>query len=184
MRERVIRGEHLLRAIEEDSTYPTLRTNIQRAFPDTRKRQHATGEVQIVRKEFVPIQGSHALQVNSQSRSNDGATYQQTVQFTGVNYEPADTPENVTFMGADGADHHVQPITLQQSNVRVRCNCLDFHYRFALWNFNDGSLMGPKPAPYVRKTTTRPPANPLQLPGVCKHIIKLAQDLMGTGLIR
>lgn len=176
MKQRIVRGERLIQAME-DATVPILRQNIQRGFPDTRKRQHATGEVNITNVQYVPIAGG--LQVKSASRSN-GNNYNQVIIFSGVKQ----APEGATYTGTDGAEHTIEPIALPGSNVKVNCNCLDFHYRFALWNFNDNALAGPKPPLYRRKTTHRPPANPLQVSGVCKHILKLVDALRQNGLVR
>lgn len=176
---RVVRGERILQALEEETTYNELRQNIQRGFPDTRKRQYATGEVNVTNIQYVPIAGG--LQVNSRSRSN-GHDYNQVIIFTNVAHN--DGGEGTTFMGTDGREHTVEPIPLQGTRVKVNCSCLDFHYRFAAWNYNDDALAGAKPPLYQRKTTDRPPANPARVSGVCKHLIKLVDALKGNGLIR
>lgn len=176
---RILRGERLLQAIEEDATYPQLHQNIVRGFPETRKRQHATGEVNVTNVQYVPTAGG--LQVKSASRSN-GHNYAQVMIFSDVVHNP---PEGgATFTGTDGAEHTITPIKLPGSRVKVNCTCLDFHYRFAMWNFNDNALAGPKPPLYQRKTTNRPPANPMQVPGICKHLIKLTDTLKQNGLIQ
>ena len=46
---KTVRGVRVVQALNEDSTYPGLYTNIQRAFPHTQKRQHATGPIAITR---------------------------------------------------------------------------------------------------------------------------------------
>jgi hypothetical protein len=176
---RVLRGERIKQALEEDATYNELRQNIQRGFPETRKRQHATGEVNITNTKYVPIAGG--LQVNAVSRSN-GHNYAQTIIFSGVSNQAGE--EGATYMGTDGEQHTIQPVPLQGSRVRVSCSCLDFHYRFANWNFSDGALAGAKPPLYQRKTANRPPVNPAQVSGVCKHLIKLVQELIRVGIVK
>jgi hypothetical protein len=86
-------------------------------------------------------------------------------------------------MASDGQDYHVQPLQLAGHNVKVRCNCMDFYFRFANYNAQDKSLVGKPPPLYRRKTTTRPPVNPGQVPGMCKHLLKLVQTLQGAGLV-
>lgn len=176
---RVVRGERIEQALGEEATYNDLRQNIQRGFPETRKRQHATGEVNVTNVQYVPIAGG--LQVNARSRSN-GHDYAQTIMFTNVPHN--DGGEGVSFTGTDGQEHTIQPISLQGARVKVNCSCLDFHYRFAMWNFNDAALAGPKPQLYQRKTADRPPVNPTQVSGVCKHLIKLVDTLRQNRLIR
>lgn len=180
---KTVRGVRVVQALNEDSTYPGLYTNIQRAFPHTQKRQHATGPIAITRMEYLPYAQNGVLQVNAEVRS-DGTAYTPVVQFTQVQFEPNDTPENVTFKGADDNDYHIQPVQLPTTNVKVRCNCLDFYYRFAAWNATDKSLYGPAFPPYQRKTTTRPEVNPDHVPGLCKHLIKVFQQTEQEGLTR
>lgn len=190
---RVVRGDRILaylakievvpEQLHEVSTVPQLQQNIQRAFPHTRKRQHATGEVTISNVQYIPYIGTKLLHVRSQSMSN-GHAYRQALQFVKVEFEPQDTPTNATFMASDGTDYHVQPLTIAGHNVKVRCNCLDFHFRFANYNSQDKSLVGRPPPLYHRKTTTRPPVNPDKVPGMCKHIIALVQQLQKYGLIK
>lgn len=181
MEYRIIRGSVIARYLAETSTVPDLERNIQVGFPNTRKRQHVTHEVRVADMEYIPYIGTKMLHVKSDTNSN-GHAYHQAIQFNNVVFEPQDTPENITAQDAAGTDFHVQPIKLNNINVRVRCNCLDFYYRFATWNFNDKSLVGPKPAPYVRKTN-RPPVNPDATPGLCKHLLAVVEDLQKSGLV-
>lgn len=183
-----IRGERILKQLEENqellevSTQVQLDQNIRAAWPDTRKRQNATNEVTISNVEFMPYVGTKMLHVKSQSRSN-GNAYKQALQFTQVDFEQVDSPEVVTFQTVDGREAHAKPITLAGHNVKCRCNCMDFHYRFANYNSADKSLVGRPPPLYRRKTTTRPPVNPMQVPGMCKHLLKLVATLRGQGLV-
>lgn len=175
---KVLRGQKLLDQLdqlEEDSTYNQLHGNIVRGFPGTRKRQHTTGSVHIVTMEYLPYVNNGALRVDTVAKSS-GNTYQPTVVFRDVMFQDEDLPTNTTFRATDNNEYHIQTIRLAGSNVRVRCNCLDFHYRFGAWNHGDSSLEGPPP-PTHRPTSDRPPVNPTRVPGVCKHIIKVVQQL-------
>jgi hypothetical protein len=175
---RTVRGERILQALNEDATVDTLHKNIVRGFPQTTKRQHATGEVNITNLQYVPMQGK--LQINSTSRSN-GNNYTQVIIFSDV--VNTESPDGVTFTGTDGQDHTIEPIELRDSRVKVRCNCLDFYWRFATWNFNDDALFGPKPPLYQRKTD-RPPVNPANVSGVCKHLLKVTTQLQQNGVVK
>lgn len=166
----------------EVSTVPDLEDNIERAFPYTTKRQHATGEVNISTIEFIPFVGMKFLHVRSTTLSN-GHNYQQALQFQRVQFDEQETPDNISILGNDNQVYHVHPIQLTNHNVKVRCNCLDFHFRFAHYNSPDKSLVGRPPPPYVRKTTTRPPVNPMQVPGMCKHLLKVVEVLEENGLV-
>jgi hypothetical protein len=179
---RVLRGERILQQLEEDSSVPQLQQNIERGFPETRKRQHATNEVVVSNVQYMPYIGMKMLHVKSISASN-GHQYQQALQFMRVAFEPEDTETNATFQASDGEDYHIQPLQLTGHNVKVRCNCLDFHYRFANYNAQDKSLVG-KPPPLYQKKTNRPPVNPGQVPGMCKHLLKLVEMLRRYGVVQ
>lgn len=179
---KLLRGQRLLNQLNEESSYNGLYREIERGFPETRARQHATGEVAITNIKYVPAQGR--LQVNGAARSNMHA-YTPSIMFLTVQYEPQATDQTTTFVGPGNAEYHIQPIDLSMSSVKVRCNCLDFFYRFASWNANDSSLLGRKPPMYQRVPgSVRPPVNPARVPGVCKHAIKMVDTLRRSGIVR
>lgn len=178
----VIRGERIIQQLEEQSSVPQLQSNIERGFPETRKRQHATGEVTISNVQYIPYIGMKMLHVKSMSSSN-GNQYNQSMQFLRVEFASSDAPDVATFQASDGEDYHVVPLILAGHNVKVKCNCLDFHYRFAHYNSQDKSLVG-RPPPLYQRKTNRPPVNPMRVPGMCKHLLKLVQTLESNGLIQ
>lgn len=163
--------------LNELSTEPQLHQNIVAGFPNTKKRQHATNEVTIVNVEFIPYVGTKMLHVRSNTRSTNGNRYHQSIQFTNVAFESQSSDTNVTFTGADGVEYNIVPIILMDHNVKVRCDCLDFYFRFANWNFSDKSIVGRAPVPYHRKTLNHPEVNPNHTPGMCKHIIKIIEHM-------
>ena len=179
----LLRGARITQQLDEASTVTGLEQNISTAFPNTTKRQHATGEVAVQNIQYIPYIGTKMLHVKSSTSSNSHQ-YQQVIQFNNVVFEGEDTGENATFTATDGTETHVQPLDLNQLNVRVRCNCLDFYHRFANWNAQDKSLVGRSPNLYIRKTSTRPPVNPLRLPGMCKHLLRVVQELQTNGLVK
>lgn len=179
---KLIRGERLLQGLAENSAYDKLYGNIVRGFPETKKRQHAVGEVNVSNVTLLPYVGMKYLEVSGQARSNQHM-YKPSIQFLRVIFEPNDSTNNVTFQGKDGQEHHMQPIILGQNNVKVRCTCLDFYYTFATWNFDDNSLIGRKP-PMYHKKTNRPPRNVDRVPGLCKHVIKLIDHVKRIGLAK
>ncbi len=172
---KVIRGQRFLDWLEEDSTYKQLDTNIRQAYPETKKRQNDTGSVMINQVQYVPYVQQGELHVTGVARSGNNQ-YEPTVAFRNVAFQPEDAPANTTFRGADNNEYHIVPIQLNNSNVRVRCTCMDFYYRFASYNAGDSSLAGSVPRQY-QPTGQRPPVNPSKVPGVCKHIIKVVDQL-------
>jgi hypothetical protein len=179
---KLLRGQRILNQLNEESSFNGLYREIERGFPDTRARQHATGEVAVANIKYVPAQGK--LQVDATTRSNMHE-YKSSIMFLTVQYEPQGGENITTFVGPGNAEYHIQPIDLSMSSVKVRCNCLDFFYRFATWNANDSSLLGSKPPLYQRVPgSTRPPVNPARVPGVCKHVIKTVDMLRRSGIVR
>lgn len=172
-------GTLLLGHIElfEKSSLGKLEQNIIRAFPTTTKRQYATDLVKVTGHNYTAFPGVNSLMVRSVTRGSTGKVYNQVVMFAGVEYQDEDTNDNVTFKATNQKEYHIAPISMTNNNVNVRCTCLDFYYRFSLWNFQDGSLFGRKPKAYHRKTDTYPSVNPEKVPGLCKHLLKLAGSM-------
>lgn len=176
-----IRGERIIQFLQE-TPYMDLERNIVTGFPGTTKRQHAVDPVQIVQLNLFPSVQSKTLIARALARSG-AKKYSPEVMLLSVEYQPEDTPDNITFKANDGDDYHIAPVDLRQNDCKVRCDCLDFYFRFAYWNHNDGSLYGGAPPRYVRKTANRPPVNPARVPGICKHVIKCMMALSEAGLV-
>ncbi len=177
-----IRGARLLKVLNEDVTYPGLYREIQRGFPTTKRREHATHEVAVSKMQYVPV--ARGLQVNAQARSNTH-DYAPSILFLDVAYDPDETAGGTSFTGSDGKVRHMQPIDLTMSTCKVKCNCLDFFYRFAQTNYDDDALLGKKPPLYKRVPgSTRDSANPQHVPGVCRHLIKVVELLRRYGMVK
>lgn len=171
-----------IKVLTEESTLKDLEQGTITGFPFTTKRQHAVDPVQVSQIKYTPFKQNQNLKISAVVRSG-GKIYDTDILFDDVVFEDEDAETNITFTGSDNEQYHAQPISLKDHEVKVKCSCLDFHYRFAIWNFNDDSLYGNPPPPYRRKTTTRPPVNPTQTPGVCKHILKLMKALQRSQLV-
>jgi hypothetical protein len=177
----LIRGARIIQQLNEASTYQDLENKTLAFIPPSRKRQHAVDPIQITQMKLVPYRNSGALQVEGLAQS-DGKKYDTIMLFSDVVYEDGDQGDNVTFKGSDNQEYHIQPIQLSRNNVKVRCSCLDFRWRFALWNSKDGSLYGDPPGPYKKKTN-RPPVNPQRVPALCKHLMKTTIALKQSGVL-
>lgn len=137
------------------------------AFPKTGKRQYATHLVKITKLESIPYQGMHTLYFKGLAQS-EGKEYNPIILFKKVLY----SENGISFIASDYKTYHVNPLSVEQNDVLVRCDCKDFKFRFSYYNHVDESLYGVKPKKY-EGTGNGPPANPLELPGLCKHLIKL-----------
>jgi hypothetical protein len=144
------------------------------------KRKQAAPRMNLTNVKYTPTMenGKQGLTVTSDCISGDsGNHYKQVIVFQKVKLLPEDSPQARTFEGPDGQPFHVDNYSLQAADVKVRCNCLDFYWRFTNFNFKQRALQGDPNPPYVRKTN-RPPVNPMQKPGICKHIYQLLKTVV------
>lgn len=176
----LIRGPRIIQQLDE-APYAELERNTMQFIPPSEKRQFAVNPIQIQKVELIPHAPSNALEARGAAMSNNNQ-YQPIIFFLEVEYQDEDTPENITFMGADGEEHHVAPISLRTNNCKVRCTCLDFRWRFAMHNQKTDTLHGPGPDLY-QKVSNRPPNNPRGVAGLCKHLLKLAIELRNSGIV-
>lgn len=182
----VIRGKRIEdQLVQEDTSVNDLEAKTRQYNPATTKRQNATGPIQVQQMKLSAGQDNTGgmLEVEAVMKSDSGNQYQSIMVFSGVDYQEEDTNDNVTFTGADGQDYHMAPIPLSAQNVKVRCTCLDFRWRFSVQHQNQGTLYGPGPGIYKNKTQ-REPNNPNNIPGVCKHLLKLGQELKANRMLR
>lgn len=79
--------------------------------------------------------------------------------------------EEGTFIVTKDDGIMIKPFS-SKTDVKVRCSCMDFRFRFSDVNADKDGLYGKRFPPYIRKTDTRPPVNPSSAPGLCKHLYK------------
>jgi hypothetical protein len=153
------------------------------AFPHTTKRQYATDSIKIVQVQWIPFLGMKTLFVKGLAQ-NEGREYNPIIVLKKVAYHEAQGPGVVPLKASDGETYFLERLSGGDTDVLVRCSCDDFRYRFAYYNHLDKSLQGPKPKKYVRVPgSTRPPANPQQREGLCKHLIKLTKILQESSVL-
>lgn len=155
--------------LDESSPNDLYRTTV-RAFPKTTRRQHATQPIKIETLDWMPFVGMKTLFIKGLARNED-RQYNTIVLFKGVDYEA----DNITIAASDGMIYSFAPLSLERNDINVRCSCPDFSWRFNYYNHLDKSLQGPKRKKY--EGTTGVKANPLELPGLCKHLLKTIQVL-------
>ena len=165
--------------LKEASTVRKLSNNIK-TMP-TKKRQLATSDVVVSKMTLKPFTNSKSIQIHSECKSGS-KKYQTVLMFRDVVFEPESSQTNVTFTGSDDEEYNMEKIVLSSSNVLVKCECMDFYWRFSRFNVKDSSLYGPTPQPYTPKTD-RPSDNTAQVPGVCKHLLKSIENLKSAGMV-
>ncbi len=141
------------------------------AFPNTTKRQHATDPIVIKELSWTPFVGMKTLFIKGVAQNED-REYNTIVLFRKVNYNG----RQVGITANDGLYYSFDRLSFENTDVSVRCNCPDFRWRFAYYNHIDKSLYGNKPKKYESKGV-RPPANPMEYEGMCKHLMKTMKAL-------
>lgn len=166
-----------------ERTLPSLISVTRSAFGNDRETK--SNRVQIKNVEYIPMVQEGMLQVRANTYSEPGVGPYQTVivlndvQFIDENTynELNQANENVSELtSSGGTSFYIQYEPANTVDVRVRCTCEDFRWRFSAYNYSDGSLQGEPPDTYVKKTD-RPSVNPGNTPGVCKHLLKFKNEL-------
>lgn len=179
----VIRGQRIIQQLEklDEATYAELERNTMQFVPHTNKRQYAVNAVQVQSLQLISYVPNRMLECRADIISS-GNKYQSIIVFGDVVFQDEDTAENITFTGADNQEYHILPIQLQRATAKVRCTCLDFRWRFSIYNQEANALWGDGPGVY-QKTTNREPNNPRKVPGVCKHLMKVAIELKNSRIV-
>lgn len=158
-----------------ESSIEDLYNSAVRAFPLTTKRQHAVDPVIVEELRWTPYLGVKTLFVRGAVR-NESRHYNTLFLFKNMRYDE----NGVTITASDGRNYTFAKIPFGTQDVLVRCDCPDFKWRFNYYNHLDSSLYGNKRGKYEGQGG--PPANPLKLPGMCKHLMKTASALRDAGL--
>lgn len=145
------------------------------AFPQTRMRQHATHTIKIANLRWTPFVGMKTLFIKGLAQ-NEGREYNPIILLKGIDYQG----QGVVITASDGIKYQFGKPSLEHTDVSIRCNCPDFYWRFNYYNHLDKSLYGSKRSKYESKGG--PPANPMELPGMCKHLMKTIKVLQEAGL--
>jgi len=161
-----------------ESSLKDLYKSSQTAFPLTRMREHATHPVVVEHLEWVPFLGVGTLFVKATVR-NEGRKHESIMLFKGVEY--GDEKGRISLVDSSGRKVFLKRISESEDDVLVRCSCGDFFNRFNYYNSLDGSLFGRKRRKYEGKGLWE--ANPKGLPGMCKHLMKMAIVLGESGLL-
>lgn len=146
-------------------------------------RESNANKVQVQEVNLIPSLQNKSLTVKARTRTSD-KFYETIIVFSGVQFFDEGGHGRQEIQATDGSTYFIDPIRPYKSNVKVRCTCLDFYFRFSVWDQRDDALTGEPPQPYQRKSDAYPPVNPQKLSGVCKHIMKLTNYLKQQRIIR
>lgn len=162
----------------DESSLVQLYDSAVAAFPNTKMRQHATHPIVIQNVDWMPFLGMRTLFTKGLAESN-GNVYEPMILFKRVNYHPQN---GIEIRATDGLTYVFEQLSLGDTDVVLRCNCPDFRYRFAFYDHVDKSLYGRLPKKYVANGNGQP-ANPEEMPGMCKHLMKFSEVLRESGII-
>lgn len=166
----------------QESNLEGLYSDTVRAFPRTTKRQHSIDEIAILGLSATPYLGVRTLFVKGMAKNEvNGRDYSPIILFKGVRYLPSDRAGSAHITAGDGRRYFFERLS-QRNEVVLRCNCKDFHWRWNYTDHLDRSLYGSLRRKY--EASERPgSSNPLGLPGMCKHLIKLAKSLSDADIL-
>lgn len=162
-----------------ESSLKNLYDSSRKAFPRTKMREHATDPVRLEHLEWVPFLGVRTLFVKGTVR-NEGRKHESIILFKGVEY--GDEKGRVPLVDSSGRKVFLERLSASDDDVLVRCSCGDFFNRFNYYNSLDGSLFGRKRRKYEGGGLWE--ANPKELPGMCKHLMKMVAVLRESGILR
>ena len=162
----------------QESSLNDLYQSAVAAFPQTKKRQFATGTIKIVELTWVPYKGVKTLFVRGLARNED-RTYNPIILFKNVKYLESG---GVPLRDKNGRQYFLEQLSLEKNEVLVRCGCLDFKFRGNYACYLDKSLQGPKVKKY-ESIGNRPSVNPTNAPMMCKHLMKMTEALKNIDVL-
>lgn len=162
-----------------EGTIHQLYTSTVAAFPRTTKRQHSTDPIKIVELNWTPFLGVKTLFIKGLAQSDSGKEYRPMILFKNVSYGEGENM--VEIVASDGKNYVFEKLT-DETEVLVRCDCKDFNFRFNFADNQNKFLYGKVRRKYEAHVNPGS-ANPLGLPGMCKHLIKLTTSLRHAGIL-
>ena len=135
-------------------------------------------------KVIVPFIGTKSVLISLRAWGvTQASLHKVTLLFSDVDIRRED-PQSTNYFQIEYNNemYWIQKLNKFKNPLTARCTCCDFFYTFAYYNYNNNCLYGPKPKPYIRKTTTYPIRNKLHVPGICKHIYHSWTVLRDSGL--
>lgn len=157
-----------------ESTINDLYSFAVDAYPKTTLRQHAVDPIKITQLSIIPYKGMKTIYFKGLAQ-NEGRQYNPIILFKNVNYNASNS---IKLIADDGLTYHIRQLS-PADDVTLRCDCKDFFWRFNYYNFLDHSLYGKKRTKYEGSY----PANPKELPGMCKHLMSLTRALTDSGIM-
>ena len=164
-----------------ESSFNDLYRSSVEAFPHTTLRQHATNPIKITKISWLPFLGVKTLFVKGLAQ-NENREYSPIILFKNVKYhESMDSPELIS-LHTEGKNFFLEKLSLDRTDILVRCQCGDFYWRGNYADHLDKSLYVKKRNKY-ESLGLKPAVNPTNSPMLCKHLMKLVKALSESGII-
>lgn len=164
-----------------ESTVKELYDTTVKAFPKTLKRQHLVDLIDITELRWTPYVGMKTLYIKGVAHSEESLKDYDTIfVIKNINYNTNNLSKDkiVEIKSSDGRIVLFEKFN-EEKDVLVRCNCQDFFWRWNYTDHLDKSLQGRVRRKY--EAIHNPgSSNPLELPGLCKHLIKSFQIIQST----
>lgn len=150
-----------------------------------REKQYVVGKISAIDTKYLPREKQ--LFISCQTVSSDKSKlYKTQLVFDGITN--SDTQDKIHLLPysshGKGVELYLKQV-LVTDKFRTRCNCSDYYYMWSFFNKKNKALIGPhKQYVPVSPPSGRPPVNPTESPGACKHILALIKKLMLEDVIK
>lgn len=155
-----------------ESNHMQLYQSSVKAFPGTKARQNLVETILVKNIKYVPFVGMKTLYITAEAHN----------LINNNNYKPMILVKNVVYnqnshiVIKDEANKNYFIENLKQNDIKIRCNCPDLRYRFCYYDWLDYSLYS-KVCPKYEANGRGKPANPKEMPGMCKHLMALFNQI-------
>lgn len=165
-------------SLHMESSLNDLYRGAVNGFPTTTRRQHAIDTVRIVELSWTPYVGLRTLFIKGVAQNFDSTPYSEykvIALFKGVTYGSG------IPVAVNGIQYLIEQLSAENDGVLVKCSCGDYNWRFRHYNFLDKSNYGRDRKKYEGAGLWK--ANPLEMPGMCKHIMKMMLALRDAKML-
>lgn len=142
-------------------------------------RKERSNEIKIRSLTYIPYVKNNKLLCVGQVIGKS-SNYITKIAFSDVSFDG-----DIIITTSSNEEQNIAPISLSNTNVEVKCNCLDFFQRLASYNKNVKALYGTDTPNYTGGTSPedKKKGNPNNSPGICKHVYALLDHLKSEGLV-
>lgn len=168
--------------ILQESNLQDLYVNTVKAFPKTTKRHNAIDALTITELKTIPFLGMKTLLINALVKNEENNKYYKSlILFKNIEFKPNERQKSIEIK-SENENFSIKTINIRDNEVLLRCNCPDFKWRFNYLDHKDNCLYGKVRKKYEAKSNPGS-SNPLELSGMCKHLIKLSYTINEIGIL-